>query len=131
MRSSPLTLCLLSLVSVVSGCSQTGALRSSNTSEMKTIASVGDKPLPIVAGEPGASLRPSLKTSIGPSRRARGSRAEFMTNGESPCPTRRFALPSAGQEGEGGCCDDGSIGGVQSSWSAIWHVIYGHRGIRG
>ncbi len=55
--ASPWTLCLLSLVAVVAGCSQTGALRSSNTSEMKTIASVGDKPLPIVAGEPGASLR--------------------------------------------------------------------------
>ena len=35
MRSSPLILCLLSLVSVVAGCSQTGALRSSNTSDVK------------------------------------------------------------------------------------------------
>jgi thiol-disulfide isomerase/thioredoxin len=52
------TLCLLSMVSIVTGCSQTGALRSSNTSDVKTIASVGDKPFPIVTGEPGTgSLR--------------------------------------------------------------------------
>jgi thiol-disulfide isomerase/thioredoxin len=57
MRSSHLTSCLLSAALIVSGCSQTGALRSSNTSDVKTIASVGDKPLPIVSGEPGASLR--------------------------------------------------------------------------
>ncbi len=58
MRSSYSTLCLLSMVSIVAGCSQTGALRSSNTSDVKTIASVGDKPLPIVTGEPGTgSLR--------------------------------------------------------------------------
>ena len=58
MRSSPLILCLLSLVFVVAGCSQTGALRSSNSSDVRTVASVGDKPLPIVAGEPGTgSLR--------------------------------------------------------------------------
>jgi thiol-disulfide isomerase/thioredoxin len=57
MRSFHLTFCLLSAVLIFSGCSQTGALRSSNTSDVKTIASVGDKPLPIVSGEPGASLR--------------------------------------------------------------------------
>ncbi len=57
MRSSPSTLCLLSLVCLTAGCSQTGALRSSNTSDVRTVASVGDKPLPIVSGEPGASLR--------------------------------------------------------------------------
>jgi thiol-disulfide isomerase/thioredoxin len=58
MRSSYSSLCLLSVVVIVSGCSQTGAFRSSNTSDVKTIASVGDKPLPIVTGEPGTgSLR--------------------------------------------------------------------------
>ena len=58
MRSSYSSLCLLSVVVIVSGCSQTGALRSSNTSDVKTIASVGDKPLPTVTGEPGTgSLR--------------------------------------------------------------------------
>ncbi len=57
MRSFHLTFCLLSAVFIFSGCSQTGALRSSNTSDVKTIASIGDKPLPIVSGEPGASLR--------------------------------------------------------------------------
>jgi peroxiredoxin len=41
----------------LSGCSQTGVFRSNRPSELRTIASVGDKPLPIVAGEPGSSSR--------------------------------------------------------------------------
>lgn len=58
MRSFPLMICLLSSVAVVAGCSQTSPFRSKNTSDARTIASVGDKPLPIVAGEPGTgSLR--------------------------------------------------------------------------
>ncbi len=57
MRSAPSTFCLLTLVCILAGCSQTGGFRASNPSNMKTVASVGDKPLPIVAGEPGASLR--------------------------------------------------------------------------
>ena len=57
MRSFHSTACLLSMVAIVAGCSQTGSLRSSSPSDLKTSASVGDKPLPIVAGEPGASLR--------------------------------------------------------------------------
>jgi len=57
MRSAPLTFCLLTLVLSLAGCSQTGGFRANNPSNLKTVASVGDKPLPIVAGEPGASLR--------------------------------------------------------------------------
>ncbi len=72
MRSSPSTLCLLSMVCLIAGCSQTGALRSSNTSDVRTIASVGDKPLPIVSGEPGASLRAETEDIERPT--PRGSR---------------------------------------------------------
>jgi thiol-disulfide isomerase/thioredoxin len=57
MRSAPLTFCLLTLVCTFAGCSQTGGFRANTPSNLKTVASVGDKPLPIVAGEPGASLR--------------------------------------------------------------------------
>ena len=57
MRCPHRSICLLTSFAIAAGCSQTGSVRSSNTSQLKTIASVGDKPLPIVAGEPGASLR--------------------------------------------------------------------------
>jgi thiol-disulfide isomerase/thioredoxin len=57
MRSSTSTVCLLSLVCLAAGCAQTAAVRSNPSSKLTTVASVGDKPLPIVAGEPGASLR--------------------------------------------------------------------------
>ena len=49
--------CLLAVVCIIAGCSQTGGIRPGNASNMRTVASVGDKPLPSVSGEPGASLR--------------------------------------------------------------------------
>ena len=91
MRSSYLTSCLLSSVVIVSGCSQTGAFGSSNTSDVKTIASVGDKPLPIVSGEPGTSLRADPEDIDRPVRPARGSPAGFTTNAVSPSRMPRFA----------------------------------------
>ena len=59
MRIKSSTFCLLTLLFTVAGCSQTGGVRpgAGASSEMRTVASVGDKPLPIVSGEPGASLR--------------------------------------------------------------------------
>ncbi len=48
---------LLLLLSGLSGCSHTRAFRDSPADAVKTTASVGDKPLPIVAGTPGGSLR--------------------------------------------------------------------------
>ncbi len=57
MRCSTSFICLLSLACCLGGCSQTAGVRSSPPSGLTTVASVGDKPLPIVAGEPGASLR--------------------------------------------------------------------------
>ena len=56
MRISRSSHCLLILVCVTTGCSQTGGVRPYNSSNTRTVASVGDKPLPIVTGEPGSSL---------------------------------------------------------------------------
>jgi thiol-disulfide isomerase/thioredoxin len=53
MRITRLTLCLLTLLGTFGGCSQIGGVRTADSSNMRTVASVGDKPLPIVAGEPG------------------------------------------------------------------------------
>ena len=57
MRITRSKLCLLTLLCTLAGCSQTGGVRAGASSNMRTVASVGDKPLPIVAGEPGSSLR--------------------------------------------------------------------------
>ena len=57
MRITRSKLCLLTLICTLAGCSQTGGVRSGASSNMRTVASVGDKPMPIVAGEPGSSLR--------------------------------------------------------------------------
>jgi thiol-disulfide isomerase/thioredoxin len=61
MRISRVMNCLLILVSSLAGCSQTGPFRPAGSggasSGVKTVASVGDQPLPIVAGGPGNSVR--------------------------------------------------------------------------
>ena len=57
MRNNRLAFCLLTAICTQVGCSQTGGVRPSAPSNMRTVASVGDRPLPSVSGEPGASLR--------------------------------------------------------------------------
>jgi peroxiredoxin len=53
MHTPRLASCLLALAGCsIAGCTQTGWLRSNSPSNMKTVASVGDKTLPIVAGDP-------------------------------------------------------------------------------
>src|SRR5271167_607846 len=61
MRISRSSYCLLILVCVTTGCSQTGGVRPNTASNTRTVASVGDNPLPIVTGEPGSSLRASTE----------------------------------------------------------------------
>ena len=52
MHTPRLSSCLLALtVSSFAGCAQTGLLRSNSPSPPKTVASIGDKSLPIVAGD--------------------------------------------------------------------------------
>ncbi len=57
MRNKRSTFCLLTVLCTLMGCTQTGGIRPSPPSNVRTVASVGDKPLPSVSGEPGASLR--------------------------------------------------------------------------
>src|SRR5262245_5536809 len=59
MRTTRLAFCLLGLTScsLAGGSAREWGLRSSSPSKLQTVASVGDKPVSIVAGEPGSSLR--------------------------------------------------------------------------
>ena len=57
MRNIRLASCLLAVTCTHVGCSQTGGVRPTPPSNMRTVASVGDKPLPSVSGEPGSSSR--------------------------------------------------------------------------
>src|SRR4051794_33121899 len=59
MRISRVAFCLLGLTSCAFvGCSaQAWGVRSSSPTKTRTVASVGDKPLPIVDGEPGLLAR--------------------------------------------------------------------------
>ncbi|WP_165071628.1 redoxin family protein [Paludisphaera rhizosphaerae] len=57
MRFRPGTLGLLVVGAGLAGCTQTGGLRAVTPSDVKTTASVGDKPLPSVAGLPDDERR--------------------------------------------------------------------------
>ena len=99
MRSSPWTLSLLSLACIVAGCSQTGAFKSGGVSDMKTVASVGDRPLPIVAGEPGASVRAETDDLDRPA--PKGSRISGRVYDErgKPAPDVKVRLAVGGTAG--------------------------------
>ena len=93
MRITRLKLCLLTLMCTFAGCSQTGGVRPGAASNMRTVASVGDKPLPIVAGEPGSSLRAETDELDLPGSTGCGFRAEFMTIAASRFPTPKCVWP--------------------------------------
>jgi thiol-disulfide isomerase/thioredoxin len=57
MRNIRLASCLLAVTCTHVGCTQTGGVRPTPPSNMRTVASVGDKSLPSTSGEPGSSLR--------------------------------------------------------------------------
>ncbi len=99
MRSSHLTLGLLSSVLIVSGCSQTAAVRSSNTSDVKTIASVGDKPVSIVSGEPGASLRAETEDIDRPPRSGSRISGRIYDERGKPVPGAKVRLAVGGTAG--------------------------------
>jgi len=66
MRIPPRFVGLLALGSGLVGCSQTGGFRAVAPSEVKTTASVGDKPVSVVAGLPGDDLLAQRDLSSGP-----------------------------------------------------------------
>src|SRR4051794_28337715 len=61
-------LLLLTLLLGLAGCSSTSRFRTAATPKMRTIASVGDRRLPVVSGEPGDSMTAENDT---PERRPR------------------------------------------------------------
>ena len=99
MRIPSLILCLLCLSCTLAGCSQTAGFRAKQPSNVKTVASLGDKPLPIVSGEPGASLRADTEELDLPS--PRGSRISGRVYDERgrPVPDAKVRLAVGGAAG--------------------------------
>ncbi|MFI5456948.1 MAG: redoxin family protein [Isosphaerales bacterium] len=97
MRIPRLIHCLLLPVCSLAGCSQTAGFRSNPPSNVKTVASLGDKPLPIVSGEPGASLRAETEDlDLPPSRGARISGRVYDDRGKPVSNAKvRLAVGSA------------------------------------
>jgi thiol-disulfide isomerase/thioredoxin len=98
MCNSRLAYCLLALaIFSLAGCSQIGSLRSNHPSNLKTVASVGDKPLPIVAsGESNSS--PAAETESLDLPRSTGSRISgrvFDDRGK-PVPNAKVRLVVGG-----------------------------------
>ena len=92
MRNIRLALCLLAIFCTHAGCSQTGGVRPNSPSNMRTVASVGDKPLPSVSGEPGSSLRADAdELDLPPSSGARISGRVYDERGK-PVPNAKVRL---------------------------------------
>ncbi len=91
--------CLLVLAGCsVMGCNQTSLLRSNNLSSTKTVASVGDKTLPIVAGEPGTGTATRAETEqldLSPTTGAKLSGRVLDDRGQ-PVPNARVRLVVGG-----------------------------------
>jgi thiol-disulfide isomerase/thioredoxin len=102
MRIPRLTHCLLALVCTLAGCTQTGGFRSAaagnSNSNIRTVASIGDKPIPIVAGEPGLSQRPQTEElDLPASSGARISGRVYDDRGR-PVPNARVRLAVGGSQ---------------------------------
>ena len=100
MRITRSTLCLLTVVGTFAGCSQTAGVRPGASSNVRTVASVGDKPLPIVAGEPGGSaLRADTEElDLPPSSGARISGRVYDERGK-PVPYAKVRLAVSSSPG--------------------------------
>ena len=99
MRNIRMALCLLAVFCTHAGCSQTGGVRPGSPSNMRTVASVGDKPLPSVSGEPGSSLRADAdELDLPPSSGSRISGRVYDDRGK-PVPNARVRLAVSGTPG--------------------------------
>ena len=99
MRLLTLTACAtlaLTLGGVLSGCSTASGGRGGPKSKMKTFLSVGDKPLPVVSGEPGSTI--AADDAPLPTGPRRNGRAEGRISGRvfgadgRPVPEARVRL---------------------------------------
>jgi thiol-disulfide isomerase/thioredoxin len=102
MRISRVAICLLTLACGFAGCSQTSSFRparSAGGSDVKTVASVGDQPLPIASAEPGSKARavddaPPPPSTVG----TRVSGRVFSERGK-PVPNAKVRLAVGGASG--------------------------------
>ena len=99
MHTPRLASCLLALAGCsFAGCSQTGLLRSNSPSNMKTVASIGDKSLPIVAGDPSTGSTTRAETEqldLGTPTGSKISGRVFDDHGK-PVPNARVRLVVGG-----------------------------------
>lgn len=89
----------------LAGCSATSGPRTGAVSKMKTFLSVGDKPLPVVSGEPGTSLAADAGTDAAPPESRRRGRPDGRISGRvydaegRPVPEARVRLAVSGAPG--------------------------------
>lgn len=106
--------CLLKLLATIglalplgvapAGCSSTSGLRTGANTKMKTFLAVGDKPLPVVSGEPGSTVTAEADGErVAPRRK--GARPEGRISGRvfdadgRPVPEARVRLAVSGAPG--------------------------------
>ena len=96
----------MSLVLGLSGCASTpGQQRTGPLSKMKTYLAVGDKPLPVVSGEPGSTISGSEPSDVDPPSPRRSGKGDGRISGRvydaagRPVPDARVRLAVNGASG--------------------------------
>ena len=130
MRIPRLTFCLLALaVGNLVGCSQTSWLRPNEGSKVKTVATIGDKPLPIVAGEPGSTTSAETEqVDLSPSPGGRISGRVYDDLGK-PVPNGGVRLVVGVRRGSGQFRNDRSSRGLHVAGASPRSVLYADRGV--
>ena len=96
----------IALMLGLSGCASTpGQQRSGPLSKMKTYLAVGDKPLPVVSGEPGSTISASEPSDVDPPSPRRSGKGDGRISGRvydadgRPVPDARVRLAVNGASG--------------------------------
>ena len=130
-RSAPIGL-TLTLGFGLAGCTNAPGLRTGGASQSKTFLSVGDKPLPVSSGEPGATVAADNDPTAGTIRRNR--RGEARISGRvvdadgHPVPEARVRLADGGVSGGPviRATTDRS-GALHASWPSAGDELYRRR----
>ncbi|HMB04910.1 MAG TPA: redoxin domain-containing protein [Isosphaeraceae bacterium] len=96
LRRSP---CLLILPLALAGCASTSGFRSGVSPKMRTVASIGDKPLNVTTGEPGQAVTAETEA---PERRSRSDgriSGRVVDEQGEPVPFARVRLAMGGTPG--------------------------------
>jgi thiol-disulfide isomerase/thioredoxin len=96
MRTLSSVTVILALSLLAAGCSSTQVSRSGISPKMRTVASIGDRPLPVVSGEPGATVVAATDDPVRPVKREGRITGRVVDDLGEPVPNARVRIAVGG-----------------------------------